>query len=66
MESVKFWYTFTDETGDQANLDYDLGISKEDGVSLEDVCETFIKFLELMGFSPARAREYFPTEMELD
>ena len=65
MESIKFWYTFTSETDDQANLDYDLSISKEDGLSLEEVCEIFIRFLELMGFSPARAKEYFPTEMEM-
>lgn len=61
MESIKFWYTFTDEKKEMADLDFDMSVSREEnGVKLEDVCETFIKFLEAIGYSPARAREYFP------
>jgi len=60
MESIKFWYTFTDETHKGSDFDFDLSVSNEDGVHLEDVCETFIKFLEVIGYSPEKAREYFP------
>ncbi len=66
MESIKFWYTFTDENKKMADLDFDMTVSKEDGVNLEDVCETFIKFLEAVRYSPAKAREYFPEEMPWD
>lgn len=66
MESIKFWYTFTDENKNMADLDFDMTVSKEDGVNLEEVCETFIKFLEAVGYSPSKAREYFPEEMPWD
>ena len=62
MESIKFWYTFTDESKKMADFDFDMTVSKEDGVNLEDVCETFIRFLESVGYSPAKAKEYFPDE----
>lgn len=66
MESIKFWYTFTDEDKEMSDLDFDMTVSKEDGVNLEDVCETFIRFLEAVGYSPAKAREYFPKELKYD
>lgn len=66
MESIKFWYTFTDEKKEMADLDFDMTVSRENGVKLEDVCETFIKFLEAIGYSPASAGKYFPEEMPWD
>ena len=59
MENIKFWYTFTDEKKEKSDLDFDLSISNEDGIHLVEVCETFIRFLETIGYSPAKAREYF-------
>jgi len=64
MESIKFWYNFTDETKEMSDIDIDMSVSNENGVHLGEVCETFIKFLEAIGFSPAQAREYFPKELE--
>ena len=66
MESIKFWYNFTDEKKEMSDVDFDLSVSNESGIPLEDVCETFIKFLEAVGYSPARARDYFPEEMPWD
>lgn len=66
MESIKFWYTFTDEKKEMSDFDFDLSVSNENGIHLEDVCETFIKFLEVVGYSPAKAREYFPKRLEHD
>ena len=64
MESIKFWYNFTDEKKEMPDFDFDLSVSNENGVLLEDVCKTFIKFLEVVEYSPAKAREYFPKEYE--
>ena len=66
MESIKFWYNFTDEKKELSDLDFDLSVSNENGIHLEDVCETFIRFLETVGYSPAKAREYFPKELDYD
>ena len=64
MESIKFWYNFTDETKEMSDVDIDLSVSNDNGILLEDVCETFIKFLDVIGYDPASARKYFPKKME--
>jgi hypothetical protein len=66
MESIKFWYNFTDEKKQMPDFDFDLSVSDENGVHLEDVCETFIKFLKVIGYSPEKAKEYFPDELDYD
>ena len=66
MESIKFWYNFTDEKKKMSDTDIDLSVSNEDGILLEDVCETFIKFLQAVGYSPAKALEYFLEEIPQD
>lgn len=58
MESIKFWYTFTDEKGDMPNLEVDMTVENEYGVHLQDVCETFGRFLTSVGFSTEKAAEY--------
>jgi len=63
MEKIKFHYEFKDEAESIADTDIDMTCSRESGLSLEEVTETFIKFLEGVGFSPVKAREYFPEEM---
>jgi hypothetical protein len=63
MENIKFWYTFTDEKKEKSDFDFDLSISNEDGIHLAEVCETFIRFLEVIGYSPAKAREYLRTKV---
>lgn len=62
MESIKFWYNFTDEKKEMSDVDIDLSVSNENGIHLEDVCETFIQFLKTVGYSPVKAKEYFPDE----
>ena len=59
MESIKFWYTFTDENGDMPNSEVEMTVENEYGVHLPDVCETFLRFLISVGFSIENAIEYF-------
>lgn len=66
MEKIRFYYKFKDETESISDTIVDMTCSRDSGVSLEEVVETFVKFLEAVGFSPKKAMEYFPEEMSWD
>lgn len=59
METIRFWYTFENKDGDMPVNDVEISVSSEAGVSLRDVCEAFVHFINAAGYSPARLSEYF-------
>ncbi len=59
METVRFWYTFEDETGDMPTHDTDMSIRRESGLMVDDVCETFLTFMVAAGYSEESVIKYF-------
>ena len=53
METIRFWYTFEDESGKTSNSDIDISLSKEGGVNRNEVCDAIVRFLVVVGFSTA-------------
>ena len=53
METIRFWYTFEDESGKTSNSDIDISLSKEGGVHRDEVCDAYVRFLVVVGFSTA-------------
>lgn len=54
METVRFWYTFEDKSGENSTSDVEISLSKEEGgVHRDEVCDAFVRFLEAAGFSTA-------------
>lgn len=51
METVRFWYTFEDEDKDISNSDIDIAVSREGGVRRDEICDAFVRFLAVVGFS---------------
>ena len=58
METIRFWYRFSDEEND--NECKIVEVSKEtDGLPCHAVCEMFMDFMESCGYAEENIRKYF-------
>ena len=53
METIRFWYTFEDETGQVSNSDITIELSSKKGINKDKICDAFVRFLEVVGYSTA-------------
>lgn len=59
MEKIRFNYSFTPNGSDMPDSDICMNISHECGLNIEDVCDTFLDFMEAAGFSSNAVYAYF-------